>query len=136
MNEFNQEAIETFSFNVVKSISNFSDTNCEAVNGKGCFYKGNQTGNYVSFANKIWRIYQKENNRLHLILNDNYTTSNYSFSSVTTTGYCSNDWCCNGGYGGRYSGQSNPYLVTSITTQLDSLYSGFSTANKNLVQNY
>lgn len=123
----------TYNFNVVKSIANHSDSNCTAVSGQGCFYKGTQTSNYVSYAGKTWRIFQKDSsNQLHLILDDKLS-SQYYFSDYVMYGWCSNDSCCNGGQGYEYKGQSNPYLVPATKEALNNFYTNLSTPKDKII---
>lgn len=124
---------------ISKDKSDYINNNkgCTTVSGKGCFYKGSQSNNYVSYGGKLWRIYQKDaNNQMHLILNDKTSTSTYYFSKYTMYGYCSNDSCCNSGAGYKTDGDSNPYLTKDITTALDNFYNSLTTKTKIVSYNY
>lgn len=123
-----------------KNISNLINNNkgCTSVSGKGCFYKGEQSGNYVSFGGKTWRIFQKDSsNQLHLILEGIYDNTTYAFSNYELKGYCSNTSCCNGGSGvDSYDSYDNPYMINAISKKLSSVYTNFTSTEKNLIQEY
>ena len=69
-----------------------SDDCTPSTNGVGCYYKGEQDGNYVKYYNKLFRIYYKNGNSVKIIYNGNYVNAPYG-----QVGDCTNNSCCNSG---------------------------------------
>ena len=101
----------TFSYQVMDNVAQVisDDNNCTDQSDNSCYYIGPQTGNYVSYSNKTWRIFKLyPDNSIGLILNT--SIGNYAFSNHTERWYCSPSSCCNSGYG--LSSENTYYLLT------------------------
>lgn len=101
----------TTSFAVIDDITAIInlDQNCTKQSDSSCWYIGNQSGNYVSYLGKTWRIYKKDSSgSLSLILNDT-TGTNYAFTYYEDVYYCSPSACCNSSNSLAYS--TSRYLV-------------------------
>ena len=70
------------------------DKNCANQSDNSCWYIGDQTGNYLSYLGKIWRIYKKDSSGLSIILNET-TGTNFAFTYYQDVYYCSPSTCCN-----------------------------------------
>ncbi len=69
-----------------------SDECTPSSSGSGCYYKGEQDGNYVKYYNKVFRIYYKNGNSVKIIYDGNYLNAPYG-----QVGDCTNNSCCNSG---------------------------------------
>lgn len=102
----------TFNYQVIDNVAQIidDDTNCTDQPDNSCYYVGPQMGNYVSYSNKVWRIFKLyPDNSIGLILNTT-TGSNYAFSNYIERWYCSPSACCNSGKG--LSSYESYYLLT------------------------
>lgn len=103
-----------------------SDPNCKKQSDGSCYYVGDQTGNYVKYSNRIWRIYKKDSDKgIRMILN-NTTGQNYSYTSYYQQYYCNPAACCNSGYG--LSSSNNYYLLSQNPNGLNSYLLNYAAA--------
>lgn len=90
-------------------------------NGKGCYYKGTNPGNYVKYYGKLFRIYYGEmsgsNYITKLILDSSYTTAPYG-----QIGNCMSSCCNNGRYAYIGLGDYNVGVSKTMDSYLNDFY--------------
>lgn len=89
-------ASTSISYKVTDSLSELIDDSKECTpnnsSNSPCYYRGQQSGNYVKYNGVIYRIYYKNGNNIRLIYNNTDISNSYG-----QVGSCTNDSCCNSG---------------------------------------
>lgn len=116
----------TATYTVIDNISEIidSDPDCIKQSDGSCWYIGNQSGNYLTYLGKTWRIYKKDAaGALSIILNDT-TGGTYAFTFHDDKYICSPSTCCNST--NRLSSSTAQYLVSQnpngLLTHLNSFF--------------
>ncbi|MDD2504900.1 MAG: hypothetical protein PHF21_01355, partial [Bacilli bacterium] len=111
-NSDNTKPTTTTSYEVMDNVSSIisGDANCKNQSDNSCWYIGNQTGNYLSYSGKLWRIFKKDSsNNISIILND-VTGVTYAFTDLVDSYNCRPTACCNSSQ--SLSGRTSSYLLT------------------------
>lgn len=116
----------TVKYTVVDNISELinDDPKCTKQGDNSCWYIGDNSGNYLRYANKVWRIYKKNaDNSLGIIL-DQPTGATYAFTNYVNNYNCRPTSCCNSSQ--SPAGHRSEYLLTQnpngLNTYLNSTF--------------
>ncbi|MDD4188250.1 MAG: prepilin-type N-terminal cleavage/methylation domain-containing protein [Bacilli bacterium] len=112
LNSDQSSPTSTISYEVMDNLSEITniDDDCVKESDNSCWYTESQDGNYLSYSNKIWRIYKKNtDNSINLILN-NVTGDTYAFTDLVDSYVCDPAACCNSNQ--SLSSSESSYLLT------------------------